>query len=114
LVTWRSLSIDGWFGLATPTLATTEPPHFPCGRPTSLGTPESIGNRQLNAALDRIAITQAHYNCDARACLQQRRIAGDSAREHIRAPRAPPVRHLSSARCWLTTAEPSSRTLLDM
>jgi transposase len=42
------------------------------------------GNRQLNAALHRIAITQAHYHPDARAYLQQRRTAGDATKESIR------------------------------
>jgi transposase len=43
------------------------------------------GNRQLNAALHRIAITQAHYHPDARTYLQQRRAAGDTTQESIRA-----------------------------
>lgn len=44
-----------------------------------------IGNRQLNTALHRIAITQAHYHPDARAFLQRRRAAGDTKTESIRA-----------------------------
>ena len=43
-----------------------------------------IGNRQLNAALHRIAITQAHYHPDAREFLQRRRTAGDTKAESIR------------------------------
>jgi transposase len=43
-----------------------------------------IGNRQLNAAIHRIAITQAHYHPEARALLQRRRANGDSVRESIR------------------------------
>jgi transposase len=44
-----------------------------------------IGNRQLNAAIHRIAITQAHYEPAARDYLQQRRTNGDSSKEAIRA-----------------------------
>ncbi|MCO6000348.1 transposase [Actinoallomurus rhizosphaericola] len=43
------------------------------------------GNRQLNAALHRIAITQAHYHPDARTYLAQRRTNGDTSSEAIRA-----------------------------
>jgi transposase len=43
------------------------------------------GNRQLNAALHRIALTQAHYHPDARAYLHQRRTAGDTTKESMRA-----------------------------
>jgi transposase len=43
------------------------------------------GNRQLNAAIHRIAVTQAHYHPDARAFLQRRRAAGDNKAESIRA-----------------------------
>jgi transposase len=42
------------------------------------------GNRQLNAAIHRIAVTQAHYHPDARAFLQRRRAAGDNKAESIR------------------------------
>ncbi|MEU6417463.1 IS110 family transposase [Streptomyces spiralis] len=45
------------------------------------------GNRQLNAALHRIAITQAHYHPDARAYLQRRKEAGNTSTEAIRALR---------------------------
>ena len=44
-----------------------------------------VGNRQLNAAIHRIAITQAHYHPGARAYLVRRRAAGDSTPEAIRA-----------------------------
>jgi transposase len=44
-----------------------------------------IGNRQLNTALHRIAITQAHYHPPAREFLQRRRAAGDTKTESIRA-----------------------------
>jgi transposase len=43
------------------------------------------GNRQINAALHRIALTQAHYHPEARAYLQQRRSNGDTTKESIRA-----------------------------
>jgi transposase len=43
-----------------------------------------VGNRQLNAAIHRIAITQAHYHPEAVAFLERRRAAGDSKLESIR------------------------------
>ncbi|MFB7509082.1 IS110 family transposase [Streptomyces broussonetiae] len=49
------------------------------------------GNRQLNTALHRIAVTQAHYHPDARAYLQRRQNAGNTTTEAIRALK----RHLS-------------------
>src|SRR5215210_7462628 len=42
------------------------------------------GNRQLNAALYRIAITQARYHPPARAYLERKRAEGKSRREAIR------------------------------
>ena len=42
------------------------------------------GNRQLNAALYRIAITQARYHPQARAYLERKRAEGKSRREAIR------------------------------
>jgi transposase len=42
------------------------------------------GNRQLNAALYRIAITQSRYHPDARAYLERKRAEGKSRREAIR------------------------------
>jgi transposase len=42
------------------------------------------GNRQLNAALHRIAITQAHWHPGARALLARRRAQGDGNREAFR------------------------------
>jgi transposase len=42
------------------------------------------GNRQLNAALYRIAITQARYHPDARAYLERKRSEGKSRREALR------------------------------
>lgn len=44
-----------------------------------------IGNRQLNAAVHRVAITQAHYHPAARAFLERRRAAGDTKSESLRA-----------------------------
>ncbi|MGH9106998.1 MAG: transposase [Acidimicrobiales bacterium] len=41
------------------------------------------GNRQLNCAIHRVAITRAHP--DARAYLQRRKDAGDTPKEAIRA-----------------------------
>jgi transposase len=42
------------------------------------------GNRQLNAALHRIALTQAHWHPPARAMIVRRKSSGDSGREAIR------------------------------
>ena len=42
------------------------------------------GNRQLNAALYRIAITQSRYHADARAYLDRKRAEGKSRREALR------------------------------
>lgn len=42
-----------------------------------------IGNRQLNAALHRIAVTQAHYHQPARDFLQRRRANGDTTAEAL-------------------------------
>jgi hypothetical protein len=42
------------------------------------------GNRRLNAALYRIAITQARYHADARAYLERKKTEGTSRREAIR------------------------------
>jgi transposase len=42
------------------------------------------GNRQLNAAFYRIAITQARYHPDARAYLERKKAEGKSRREAIR------------------------------
>jgi transposase len=43
------------------------------------------GNRQLNAAIHRIALTQAQWHPDARAFMARRREHGDSGREALRA-----------------------------
>ncbi|GAA0566731.1 transposase [Saccharopolyspora spinosporotrichia] len=42
------------------------------------------GNRQLNAALHRIALTQAHWHPKARAMLARRKAAGDGGLEALR------------------------------
>jgi transposase len=42
------------------------------------------GNRQLNAALHRIAITQSRYHPDARAYLERKKAEGKSRREALR------------------------------
>jgi transposase len=44
-----------------------------------------VGNRQLNCAIHRIALTQAHWHPEARAYLQRRKEAGDTGKEAIRA-----------------------------
>jgi transposase len=43
-----------------------------------------VGNRQLNCAVHRIALTQAHWHPDARSYLQRRKDAGDTTKEAIR------------------------------
>ena len=43
-----------------------------------------IGNRQLNCALHRIAITQAHCHADARSYLQRRKEGGSTSKEALR------------------------------
>ena len=43
------------------------------------------GDRQINAAIHRIAITQAHYHPAAKNYLERRRAAGDNKAESIRA-----------------------------
>jgi transposase len=64
------------------------------------------GNRQLNAALHRIAITQAHYHPEARAFLERRRVTGDTKAESIRVLK----RRLSDIvyRALLADAEPQA------
>jgi transposase len=42
------------------------------------------GNRQLNAALHRIALTQAHWHPDARAMIARRKANGDGGLEALR------------------------------
>jgi transposase len=42
------------------------------------------GNRQLNAALHRIALTQAHWHPDAKALIARRKAGGDSGLEALR------------------------------
>ncbi|MHA6781110.1 hypothetical protein ACVGOW_08955 [Pseudonocardia saturnea] len=65
------------------------------------------GNRQLNAAIHRIAITQAHYHPQAREMLQRRRAGGDSKAESIRVLK----RRLSDVvyRALLADVDPGSR-----
>ncbi len=45
---------------------------------------DRCGNRQLNAALHRIAITQSRYHADARAYLERKQAEGKSRREALR------------------------------
>ena len=44
-----------------------------------------IGNRQLNCAIHRMALTQAHWDPAARAYIQRRKDAGDTTKEAMRA-----------------------------
>jgi transposase len=68
------------------------------------------GNRQLNAAIHRIAITQKRWATDAQAYLEKRRANGDTPPEALRALK----RRLSDAvyRDLLADAEPTSRSPL--
>ena len=43
-----------------------------------------MGNRQLNAAVHRIALTQAHWHPAARALLHRRKANGDGGMEALR------------------------------
>jgi transposase len=43
-----------------------------------------VGNRQLNCAIHRVALTQAHWHPDAQAYLQRRKDAGDTGKEALR------------------------------
>jgi transposase len=43
-----------------------------------------VGNRQLNCAIHRVALTQAHWHADARAYLQRRVDAGATTKEAMR------------------------------
>jgi transposase len=67
------------------------------------------GNRQLNAALHRIALTQARCHPDARALLARRRAGGDGGLEALRVLK----RHLSDVvyralRTDATSPQPTS------
>jgi transposase len=44
-----------------------------------------VGNRQLNCAIHRVALTQAHWHPDAQAYIQHRKNAGDTSKEALRA-----------------------------
>ena len=88
-----------------PTPATTAPLRLP----VRSGNRERrrlsrAGNRQLNAALHRIAITQAHYHPGARVFLERRRASGNTKPEPLRALK----RRLSDVvyRAHLADAEP--------
>ncbi len=67
------------------------------------------GNRQLNAALHRIAITQVHYYPEAQAFLERRRAGGDTKAESIRVLK----RRLSDIvyRALLADAEPQKASI---
>ena len=43
-----------------------------------------VGNRQLNCAIHRMALTQAHWQPDAHAYLDRRKAAGDTPKEALR------------------------------
>jgi transposase len=66
------------------------------------------GNRQLNCAIHRIAITQMRIHDDAKAYLERRRANGDTSTEALRALK----RRLSDAvyRDLLADAEPTTAT----
>jgi len=50
------------------------------------------GNRQLNAALHRIALTQARFYPPARKLLKRRKNNGDGGMEALRILKTPPLR----------------------
>ena len=64
------------------------------------------GNRQLNAAIHRIAITQARLHPDARTFLTRRRANGDTPTEALRALK----RRLSDVvyRALITDSQPAT------
>jgi transposase len=68
------------------------------------------GNRQLNAAIHRIAITQIRCHEDAKAYIERRQANGNTKTEALRALK----RRLSDVvfRALLTDAEPASATCL--
>ena len=51
---------------------------------TAASSPQSNGNRQLNAALYRIALTQKQWHPQAQALIARRRAQGDSSRGALR------------------------------
>lgn len=68
------------------------------------------GNRQLNLALDRIAVTQARVHPPARAYLERKRTEGKSRREALRCLK----RHLARS-VWRTLrGGASSETMISM
>ncbi|WP_342661337.1 IS110 family transposase [Rhodococcus ruber] len=71
-----------------PSPGTTAPPRCRCGRPTGIDLASRTGNRQLNAALHRIALTQARCHADARALLARRKADGDGGMEALRSSNA--------------------------
>jgi transposase len=64
------------------------------------------GNRQLNAALHRIALTQARHHAPARALMTRRKESGKSGREALRILK----RHLSNAVHHALTVDAEVRT----
>ena len=92
-------------GHDTPSPDTTAPHPCRSGPATSRRHRLSrTGNRQLNAAIHRIAITQAHYHAPARALLDRRREGGKNKTESLRVLK----RRLSDVvyRALLSDAEP--------
>ena len=67
------------------------------------------GNRQLNAALHRIALTQAHWHPDAKNMIHRRKASGDSGLEALRILK----RRLSDVvyRALLADSSTATRTL---
>ncbi|WUS45329.1 transposase [Streptomyces mirabilis] len=70
-----------------------------------------MGNRQLNVALHRFAITQAHFHPEARVYLQRRRQVGDTTTESIRVlkRRLSDVVHQALRRDAHSAEEPQNR-----
>lgn len=70
-----------------------------------------MGDRQLNVALHRIAITQAHFHPEARDHLQRRRQVGDPTTASIRVlkRRLSDVVHQALRRDAHSAEEPQNR-----
>jgi transposase len=71
------------------------------------------GNRQLNAAIHRVAITQAHYHRGARAFLERRRTAGDTKAESLRALKRRPSDVIYRGLLLDAELNPAPPTVLD-
>jgi hypothetical protein len=83
------------------------------GWPTGNVRARRTGNRQLNTALHRMALTQTHWRPPAKAMMQRRKANGDSGLEvaHLETP--PIRRRLYSVTCRPRYQNPSTRCLTE-